>query len=44
LLGVILSLSKDKKLQTLGEYNVREIVKEPLWEKQIEMWGALLKS
>ena len=37
-------LSEYKNLQTLGEYNVREIVKEPLWEKQIEMWDALLKS
>lgn len=37
-------LSKDKKLYNFGEYNVREIVKEPLWEKQVEMWNALLKS
>jgi len=37
-------LSQNKKLYSLGEYNVRGIVKEPLWEKQIEMWDALLKS
>ena len=37
-------LSENKKLHSLGEYNVREIVKEPLWEKQIEMWEAILKS
>jgi DNA gyrase/topoisomerase IV subunit A len=37
-------LSKDKKLCALGEYNVREIIKEPLWEKQIEMWDALLRQ
>lgn len=37
-------LSENKKLYSTGEYNVREIVKEPLWEKQIEMWNALLKS
>lgn len=37
-------LSKDKKLYAFGEYNVREIVKEPLWFKQIEMWTVLLKS
>lgn len=37
-------LSENKALYTFGEYNVRGIVKEPLWEKQIEMWGALLKS
>ena len=37
-------LSENKKLLSLGEYNVREIVKEPLWEKQIEMWDSLLKS
>lgn len=38
------SASKDKKLYSMGQYNTREIVKEPLWEKQIEMWDALLKS
>ena len=37
-------LSENKKLHSLGEYNVRRIVKEPLWEKQIEMWNALLKT
>lgn len=37
-------VSENKKLHSLGEYNVREIVKEPLWEKQTEMWNALLKS
>ena len=37
-------VSKNKKLQTLGEYNVREIVKEPHWEKQSEMWDSLLKT
>lgn len=37
-------LLQNKKLYTLGEYNVRRIVKELLWEKQIEMWEALLKS
>lgn len=37
-------LSKDKKLHNFGEYNVRAIVKEPLWEKQVEMWDAILKS
>lgn len=30
-------LSEDKKLCSMGEYNVRGIVREPLWEKQIEM-------
>ena len=33
-------LSKSKALYDLGEYHVRRIVKEPLWEKQIEMWAA----
>lgn len=37
-------LSKNEKLYSLGEYHVRSIVKEPLWEKQVEMWEALLKS
>ncbi len=37
-------LSENKKLYNLGEYNVRGIVKEPLWEKQVEMWNTLLKS
>ena len=37
-------LSKDKKLYALGEYHAREIVKEPLWPKQIEMWNSILKS
>jgi len=37
-------LSENKILYNRGEYNVRKIVKEPLWEKQIEMWNALLKS
>ena len=37
-------LSENKKLRSLGEYNIRKIAKEPLWEKQIEMWGPLLKS
>lgn len=37
-------LSENKRLYSMGEYNVRGIVKEPLWEKQIEMWGSLLKS
>ena len=36
-------LSESKKLYNLGEYNIRRIVKEPLWEKQIEMWDAILK-
>ncbi len=36
-------LSKRKAFYELGEYNVRKIVIEPLWEKQIEMWHALLK-
>lgn len=36
--------SENKKLYALGEYHVREIVKEPLWEKQVEMWNSLLKS
>ena len=37
-------LSKHKAFYELGEYNVRKIVIEPLWEKQIEMWHALLKT
>ncbi len=37
-------LSKDKILYKLGEYNVRDIVREPLWYKQIEMWNALLRK
>lgn len=37
-------LSENKRLYSFGEYNVRGIVKEPLWEKQIEMWDAILKS
>jgi len=37
-------LSKRKALYEFGEYNVRKIVTEPLWEKQIELWDALLKS
>lgn len=36
-------LSQNKKLYDLGEYNVRRIAKEPLWEKQAEIWDALLK-
>jgi len=35
-------LSQNKKLYNLGEYNVRKIAKEPLWEKQAETWNALL--
>ncbi|MFA5143253.1 MAG: hypothetical protein WC522_03680 [Candidatus Omnitrophota bacterium] len=37
-------LSKNKRLFALGEYSIRNIVKEPLWEKQIKMWDFLLKS
>ncbi len=37
-------LSENKKLCSLGEYNIRKIVKEPLWEIQISMWDSLLKS
>ena len=37
-------LSENKKLLSLGEYNVREIVKEPLWEKQRGIWDTLLKT
>ena len=37
-------LSQDKRLYDLGEYIVRKIAKEPLWEKQIEMWNTLLKA
>ena len=35
-------LSQNKKVYDLGEYNVRKIAKEPLWEKQAEIWNALL--
>ena len=35
-------LSQNKKLSDLGEYSVRKIAKEPLWEKQAEIWNALL--
>jgi hypothetical protein len=35
-------LSQNKKLCDLGEYNVRKIAKEPLWEKQSEIWNTLL--
>lgn len=37
-------LSQNKRLYDLGEYNLRKIIKEPLWEKQIEMWNILCKS
>ena len=37
-------LSENKKLCSIGEYHVRRIVKEPLWEKQISMWDSLLKT
>ena len=37
-------LSESKKLYTLGEYHVRNIVKESLWEKQKEMWNTLLRQ
>ncbi|MDD5423414.1 MAG: hypothetical protein PHT32_08395 [Candidatus Omnitrophica bacterium] len=37
-------LSKNKRLFTLGEYSIRNIVREPLWEKQIKMWDFLLKN
>lgn len=37
-------LSQDKRLYDMGEYNLRKIVKEPLWEKQIEMWNILFGS
>jgi hypothetical protein len=37
-------LSQDKRLYDLGEYNLRYIVKEHLWEKQIEMWNTLFES
>lgn len=37
-------LSESEKLYNLSEYNIRKIVREPLWEKQIKMWDALLKS
>jgi len=35
-------LSHNQKLYDLGEYNVREITKEPIWEKQSEIWNTLL--
>jgi hypothetical protein len=35
--------SKNKKLFALGEYSIRNIVREPIWEKQIEAWDYLLK-
>ena len=37
-------LSENKKLGSIGEYHVRRIVKEPLWEKQTSMWDSLLKT
>lgn len=37
-------ISKAKRLFSLGEYSIRNIVNEPLWNKQVEMWGALLES
>jgi len=37
-------LSESKKLYALGEYHVRNIVKESLWEKQKEMWNTLLRQ
>lgn len=37
-------LSSRKAFYALGEYNVRKIVAEPLWDKQIEMWHALLET
>lgn len=37
-------LSTSKTLYALGEYNVRKIVAEPSWEKQIVMWGVILKN
>ena len=37
-------ISKAKRLYALGEYSIRNIVNEPLWEKQIEMWDALLNN
>ena len=36
--------SKNKRLFALGEYSIRSIVKEPLWEKQIKIWDSLLKN
>ena len=37
-------LSTRKAFYSLGEYNVRKIVAEPLWDKQVEMWHALLET
>ena len=37
-------LSKNKRLFALGEYSIRGIVREPLWEKQIKIWDSLLKN
>lgn len=37
-------LSTRKAFYKLGEYNVRKIVAEPLWDKQIEIWKTLIKS
>ena len=36
--------SSSKRLFALGEYSIRGIVKEPLWEKQVEIWDSLLKK
>jgi hypothetical protein len=36
--------SKNKRLFALGEYSIRSIVKEPLWENQVKMWDSLLKN
>ena len=36
--------SERKVLRELGEYNLRKIVIEPIWDKQIEMWRSLLKT
>jgi hypothetical protein len=36
-------LSERKVLHELGEYSVRKIVVEPIWDKQIGMWHSLLK-
>lgn len=36
--------SKNKQLYAFGEYKIRKIIREPLWEKQLKVWDTLLKS
>ncbi|MFH1223799.1 MAG: hypothetical protein V1647_05610 [Pseudomonadota bacterium] len=36
--------SKNNQIFALGEYRIRNIFKDPLWEKQLKIWNSLLKN